>query len=129
MNAVLEQFNLNGRNFVITGASSGIGRAMAEFLAQAGAGVGGADDMDDVKRAAGDVEDARAESTYDCVLERGCRWNGTSGFSACRHSSSLLLWRSIYESDGMFYVDDSNLPACSNVNSWGKQCSHQLVRV
>jgi NAD(P)-dependent dehydrogenase (short-subunit alcohol dehydrogenase family) len=39
MTAVLEQFNLSGRNLVITGASSGIGRAMAGFLAQAGAGV------------------------------------------------------------------------------------------
>ena len=39
MSTVFEQFDLSGRNFVITGASSGIGRAMAGFLAQAGAGV------------------------------------------------------------------------------------------
>jgi NAD(P)-dependent dehydrogenase (short-subunit alcohol dehydrogenase family) len=32
-------FALEGRNFVVTGASSGIGRAMAGFLAGAGAGV------------------------------------------------------------------------------------------
>jgi NAD(P)-dependent dehydrogenase (short-subunit alcohol dehydrogenase family) len=36
---ILDQFNLIDRNFVVTGASSGIGRAMAGFLARAGAGV------------------------------------------------------------------------------------------
>lgn len=35
----LNRFSLDGRNFVVTGASSGIGRAMAGFLAEAGAGV------------------------------------------------------------------------------------------
>ena len=39
MAGILEQFSLADRNFVITGASSGIGRAMAGFLAQAGARV------------------------------------------------------------------------------------------
>jgi NAD(P)-dependent dehydrogenase (short-subunit alcohol dehydrogenase family) len=39
MPAILDQFKLTDRNFVVTGASSGIGRAMAGFLAQAGAGV------------------------------------------------------------------------------------------
>lgn len=36
---MLDQFNLVDKNFVVTGASSGIGRAMAGFLARAGAGV------------------------------------------------------------------------------------------
>ena len=36
---ILDQFKLNDKNFVVTGASSGIGRAMAGFLARAGAGV------------------------------------------------------------------------------------------
>jgi len=36
---VSSRFALDGRNFVVTGASSGIGRAMAGFLAAAGAGV------------------------------------------------------------------------------------------
>jgi len=36
---VSSRFVLDGRNFVVTGASSGIGRAMAGFLAAAGAGV------------------------------------------------------------------------------------------
>jgi len=36
---ILDQFKLAGSNFVVTGASSGIGRAMAGFLARAGAGV------------------------------------------------------------------------------------------
>lgn len=36
---VNSRFALEGRNFVVTGASSGIGRAMAGFLAGAGAGV------------------------------------------------------------------------------------------
>ena len=36
---IFDQFKLAGSNFVVTGASSGIGRAMAGFLAQAGAGV------------------------------------------------------------------------------------------
>lgn len=39
MPTILDQFKLAGSNFVVTGASSGIGRAMAGFLAQAGAGV------------------------------------------------------------------------------------------
>jgi gluconate 5-dehydrogenase/2-deoxy-D-gluconate 3-dehydrogenase len=39
MGKILDQFDLSERNFVVTGASSGIGRAMAGFLAQAGAGV------------------------------------------------------------------------------------------
>ena len=39
MAGILEQFSLSDRNFVVTGASSGIGRAMAGFLAQAGARV------------------------------------------------------------------------------------------
>jgi NAD(P)-dependent dehydrogenase (short-subunit alcohol dehydrogenase family) len=39
MPAILDQFKLNDKNFVITGASSGIGRAMAGFLSRAGAGV------------------------------------------------------------------------------------------
>ncbi|MGD8350185.1 MAG: SDR family oxidoreductase [Gammaproteobacteria bacterium] len=36
---VSSRFALEGRNFVVTGASSGLGRAMAGFLAEAGAGV------------------------------------------------------------------------------------------
>ena len=36
---MLDQFSLEGRGFVVTGASSGIGRAMAGFLAAAGAAV------------------------------------------------------------------------------------------
>jgi len=39
MPAILDQFKLTDRNFVVTGASSGIGRAMAGFLSRAGAGV------------------------------------------------------------------------------------------
>ena len=36
-NDLLKQFSLEGRHFVVTGASSGIGRAMAGFLVGAGA--------------------------------------------------------------------------------------------
>ncbi len=36
---ILDQFKLDGKTAVVTGASSGIGRAMAGFLAAAGAGV------------------------------------------------------------------------------------------
>lgn len=36
---ILDQFRLNGKNAVVTGASSGLGRAMAGFLAEAGARV------------------------------------------------------------------------------------------
>jgi NAD(P)-dependent dehydrogenase (short-subunit alcohol dehydrogenase family) len=36
---VSSRFSLDGRSFVVTGASSGLGRAMAGFLAEAGAGV------------------------------------------------------------------------------------------
>lgn len=39
MAEVLDQFSLAARSYVVTGASSGIGRAMAGFLAQAGAQV------------------------------------------------------------------------------------------
>lgn len=37
MTAILDQFKLDGKTAVVTGASSGIGRAMAGFLAAAGA--------------------------------------------------------------------------------------------
>jgi len=36
---LLDQFSLVGRSYVVTGASSGLGRSMAFFLAQAGASV------------------------------------------------------------------------------------------
>jgi len=36
---LLDQFSLIGRSYVVTGASSGLGRSMALFLAQAGASV------------------------------------------------------------------------------------------
>ncbi len=39
MTRLLDKFALDGKGFVVTGASSGIGRAMAGFLAAAGAGV------------------------------------------------------------------------------------------
>ena len=39
MSALLDRFKLDGKNAVVTGASSGIGRAMAGFLAEAGAQV------------------------------------------------------------------------------------------
>ncbi len=39
MDSTLNQFALVGRRFVVTGASSGIGRAIAGFLAEAGAAV------------------------------------------------------------------------------------------
>jgi NAD(P)-dependent dehydrogenase (short-subunit alcohol dehydrogenase family) len=39
MAGILDRFSLRDRNFVVTGASSGLGRAMAGFLAQAGASV------------------------------------------------------------------------------------------
>ena len=39
MTGILDQFALETRSFVVTGASSGIGRAIAGFLAQAGARV------------------------------------------------------------------------------------------
>jgi NAD(P)-dependent dehydrogenase (short-subunit alcohol dehydrogenase family) len=38
-NILLDKFSVSGRGYVITGASSGIGRSMAIFLAQAGASV------------------------------------------------------------------------------------------
>jgi NAD(P)-dependent dehydrogenase (short-subunit alcohol dehydrogenase family) len=39
MSALLDPFKLGGKNAVVAGASSGIGRAMAGFLAEAGAHV------------------------------------------------------------------------------------------
>lgn len=39
MAEIFDQFNLSDRSFVVTGASSGIGRALAGFLARAGAEV------------------------------------------------------------------------------------------
>lgn len=56
-NALIDIFGLSGKAFVVTGASSGIGRAMATFLAQAGASVVlVARRQGELEQAAGEIE-------------------------------------------------------------------------
>jgi NAD(P)-dependent dehydrogenase (short-subunit alcohol dehydrogenase family) len=62
---VSSRFLLDGRNFVVTGASSGIGRAMAGFLAEAGAGVAlVARREPELAAAAGAIEAAGGRAAY-----------------------------------------------------------------
>ena len=58
----LDVFKLEGRSAAITGAASGIGRATAEVLAGAGAGV-----------VVGDLDDAGAEAVAKGIVENGGR--------------------------------------------------------
>ena len=53
-------FSLDGRSAVVTGGASGIGRATAQVLAAAGAGV-----------VVGDVDEAGAEKTVAAIAEAG----------------------------------------------------------
>src|SRR4051812_39148982 len=55
-------FRLDGRSAVVTGGGSGIGRAIAETLAAAGAGV-----------TVGDLNEATGEETVDRILKHGGR--------------------------------------------------------
>ena len=55
-------FSLDGRSAVVTGGASGIGRATAQVLAAAGAGV-----------VVGDVDEAGAEKTVAAIAEAGGR--------------------------------------------------------
>ena len=67
MSALIDQFKLDGKNAVITGASSGIGRAMAGFLAEAGAHV---------------VLMARRESELSAATDEIIANQGTAAFVA-----------------------------------------------
>jgi len=67
MSALIDQFKLDGKNAVITGASSGIGRAMAGFLAEAGAHV---------------VLVARRESELSAATDEIIANQGTAAFVA-----------------------------------------------
>ena len=69
-----QQFSLNGRIFVVTGASSGIGRAIAGFLSQAGAKV---------------VVMARRQAQLDLVCEEIKDLNGEAS-SVCADLSDLV---------------------------------------
>ena len=69
------RFALEGRNFVVTGASSGIGRAMAGFLAGAGAGVVLVARREaELAAAAGAIEAAAGSAAYVVanLAERDC---------------------------------------------------------
>ena len=67
MTEILEQFSLADRSFVVTGASSGIGRAMAGFLAQAGARVVLVARREEVLAEAVDSINAGHTATYVCA--------------------------------------------------------------
>lgn len=62
---ILDRFKLDGRQAVVTGASSGIGRAMAGFLAEAGARVVLVARREDALLAATDqIDDAGGRASY-----------------------------------------------------------------
>jgi len=65
MSAILDQFSLAGKNVVVTGASSGIGRAMAGFLAAADARVVlVARRENELSEAAAEINGAGGEAAY-----------------------------------------------------------------
>lgn len=63
---ILEQFRLDGKTALITGAKRGIGRAAAQALADAGA---------DIVAVSASLEASGSDVERD-VLERGCRFKG-----------------------------------------------------
>ena len=84
----LDQFRLNGHRAVVTGASSGIGRAMAGFLAAAGAHVVlVARREDDLLAAAVDI-DAAGGSASVVVADLGERESLADVAEACKATRS-----------------------------------------
>lgn len=67
MSGPLDAFRLDGRSAVVTGAGSGIGRATAEVLAGAGAGV-----------VCADIDGPSAESTASAIARAGGTARGTA---------------------------------------------------
>ena len=70
---ILDQFKLDGKTAVVTGASSGIGRAMAGFLAAAGAGVVLLARREDELRAAVDEINRDSGEAHHVVADLGER--------------------------------------------------------
>lgn len=84
MAQVLDRFSLAGKNFVVTGASSGIGRAMAGFLAAAGAGVALLARREDALRDAVEAIQKDAGDARYVVADLGAREKLTAIAAACK---------------------------------------------
>jgi NAD(P)-dependent dehydrogenase (short-subunit alcohol dehydrogenase family) len=81
---ILDQFKLDGRQAVVTGASSGIGRAMAGFLAAAGACVVLVARREDALRAASEQINAAGDSAHYVVADLGRREQLADIAAQCR---------------------------------------------
>src|SRR5437762_13496148 len=80
-------FSLDGRSAVVTGGASGIGRATAQVLAAAGAGV-----------VVGDVDEAGAEKTVAAIAEAGGRGVAQRCDITSRADLDALVGRAVADS-------------------------------
>lgn len=118
---ILDRFSLTGRTFVVTGASSGIGRAIAGFLAEAGGRVVlVARREKELKEAVAEIGEERA--TYVCTdlteLE-----NLADAAARCRDASASGVIDGVVNAAGVNLrqpVDDVT------IDSWGQTLNLNL---
>ena len=87
---VLEQFRLDGRVALVTGAGGGLGRALAVAMAEAGAEVGCAD-----------LDGAAAETTAELVRERGQRAVAVAGSVTSEAEMAQMVATVVQELGGL----------------------------